>query len=258
MTLILAGIAVSAFACQWLAWRVKLPAILFLLLSGIMLGPVTELLNPDDLFGDVLFPLVSLAVAIILFEGTLTLNFAEIKNQRKVVRRLILVGGVITWAVAAVTVYFLFALPWDLSVLFGAITVVTGPTVIVPMGSISVTVWRELRRRREPLEDWEPDGAEAIRKAADRGDWETFVQLMGGAFVKREEQTLRALHMVADKPGRYGEVVKKILGLVMRGASREIRTRFHEWRIVPRRIVPREQRGDQVAGVGPPPLDLCQ
>lgn len=133
MLLILAGIAVSAFACQWLAWRVKLPAILFLLLSGILLGPVTGLLKPDELFGDLLFPLVSLAVAIILFEGSLTLNLEEIKNQKQVVRRLILVGGIITWVVAATTVHFLFALAWDLSVLFGAITVVTGPTVIVPM-----------------------------------------------------------------------------------------------------------------------------
>ena len=133
MLIALAGIAVIAFACQWLAWRVKLPAILFLLLSGILLGPVANVLNPDQLFGELLFPLISLAVAIILFEGSLTLNFAEIKNQKQVVRRLILIGALVTWFIVAVTTHYLFATTWELSILFGALTVVTGPTVIVPM-----------------------------------------------------------------------------------------------------------------------------
>ena len=133
MLFALGGIAVVAFACQWLAWRVKLPAILFLLLSGILLGPVAQLLNPDRLFGEILFPLISVSVAIILFEGSLTLNFTEIRNQKRVVQRLILYGAAITWLVAAITTHYLFFLPWELSVLFGALTVVTGPTVIVPM-----------------------------------------------------------------------------------------------------------------------------
>lgn len=123
------------------------------------------------------------------------------------------------------------------------------------IGACSVTVWRELRRRTEPLEDWEPEQAEALRKAADDGDWATFVELMGGAFVRRDEQTLRALHVVADKPGIYGDEVRRILGLVMRGAAREIRTRFHEWRVVMRDEPPAAAKG----GHSPPvPLDLCQ
>jgi NhaP-type Na+/H+ or K+/H+ antiporter len=133
MILSLAAIAVVAFACQWLAWRVKLPAILFLLLSGILLGPATGWLNPDQLFGDLLFPLISLSVAIILFEGSLTLNIGEIRNQGKVVRHLIVFGATITWAIVAITTHYLFGLGWELSVLFGALTVVTGPTVIVPL-----------------------------------------------------------------------------------------------------------------------------
>ena len=133
MLFALAGISVIAFACQWLAWRVKLPAILFLLLSGIVLGPLTNVFDPDQLFGELLFPLISLSVAIILFEGSLTLNFDQIKNQKQVVRHLIIIGAAITWAVVAVTSHFLFTLTWEISVLFGALTVVTGPTVIVPM-----------------------------------------------------------------------------------------------------------------------------
>lgn len=132
-TLSFALIALIAFGCQWFAWRVKLPAILFLLAAGIVLGPFTSLVSPDDLLGDLLFPLISLAVAVILFEGSLTLDLSEIRTQRVMVRRLLVVGAGVTWAIVAVAVHFLFGLGWELSVLFGALTVVTGPTVIVPM-----------------------------------------------------------------------------------------------------------------------------
>lgn len=126
-------IGLISFASQWLAWRVKLPAILFLLASGLLIGPVTQQFNPDALFGDLLFPLISLAVAIILFEGSLTLDLKEIRSQKGVVQRLITVGAGITWAVVAIATHYLFGLSWELSILFGALTVVTGPTVIVPM-----------------------------------------------------------------------------------------------------------------------------
>lgn len=128
-----AFIAILAFACQWLAWRVKLPAILFLLASGLIVGPLTGWFDPDPLFGELLFPLISLSVAIILFEGSLTLDFAEIRAQKNVVQRLITIGALVTWAVIAIASHYLFELSWSLSVLFGALTVVTGPTVIVPM-----------------------------------------------------------------------------------------------------------------------------
>jgi NhaP-type Na+/H+ or K+/H+ antiporter len=128
-----AFIGLISFASQWLAWRVKLPAILFLLASGLIIGPVMGVFDPNKLFGDLLFPLISLSVAIILFEGSLTLDLKEIRTQRKVVQRLITVGAAVTWVVIAATVHFLFDLSWELSILFGAVTVVTGPTVIVPM-----------------------------------------------------------------------------------------------------------------------------
>jgi len=75
------------------AWWVRLPAILFLLLFGMLAGPVFGLLNPDDLFGDLLFPLVSLSVAVILFEGSLTLRFSELVGVGSTVRNLVTIGA---------------------------------------------------------------------------------------------------------------------------------------------------------------------
>ena len=59
--LILSGILFAGFACQWVAWRVKLPSILLLLLTGIVVGPLLGWLDPDEVFGDLLEPIVSLA-----------------------------------------------------------------------------------------------------------------------------------------------------------------------------------------------------
>ncbi|MGD8852957.1 MAG: cation:proton antiporter, partial [Gammaproteobacteria bacterium] len=131
--LTIAGIGVITIACQWFAWWVKLPAILFLLLAGLVAGPATGWVRPDDLFGDLLFPFVSLSVAVVLFEGSLTLKFAEIRGLERVVRRMVTSGLLITWAVVAFATYRLLNFPAELAVLFGAFTVVTGPTVIVPM-----------------------------------------------------------------------------------------------------------------------------
>lgn len=119
--------------CQWLGWRLKLPAILFLLLTGILLGPVSGLWNPDEIFGELLFPFVSLGVAIILFEGSLTLRFSEIRGVGRVIRNLTSIGMLITWWVMALAAYWLVDLSVGMSLLFGALVSVTGPTVIVPM-----------------------------------------------------------------------------------------------------------------------------
>lgn len=129
----LAIITVVAFACQWLAWRIKLPAILPLLLTGLALGPATGVLSPQTLFGDLLLPGVSLAVSIILFEGAMTLRFDEIRGLEKTVRRLVTWGALVTWSVVTVSAWWLLKLPLGLALLFGALVVVTGPTVIVPL-----------------------------------------------------------------------------------------------------------------------------
>jgi NhaP-type Na+/H+ or K+/H+ antiporter len=131
--LIISALLVTGIGCQWLAWRLRVPAILFLLLTGLIAGPVLGWLQPDMLFGDLLFPFVSLSVALILFEGGLTLEFHQIRGLRRVIRRLISVGCLATWFLTMLATRLLLGLGWDICLLFGALTVVTGPTVIVPM-----------------------------------------------------------------------------------------------------------------------------
>lgn len=131
--LIVALVLVVAMLCQWLAWRVKLPAILFLLMCGLLAGPITGWLDPDAMFGDLLMPMVSLSVAIILFEGSLTLDLKEIKGVSRVVQRMITVGALVTWVIVAIATRLIFDFSWQVSALFGAVVIVTGPTVIVPM-----------------------------------------------------------------------------------------------------------------------------
>lgn len=133
LVLTLAGIGVLAMLCQWVAWRLRLPAILFLLLAGLAVGPGAGWLDPDALFGHLLFPFISMSVAVILFEGSLTLRFQEIRGLERVVRRLVGTGILITWAVTTVATHYIVGLRWELALLFGAIMVVTGPTVIGPL-----------------------------------------------------------------------------------------------------------------------------
>lgn len=131
--LLLAGIGMIAMLCQWVAWRVHLPAILFLLLAGLAVGPGVGWLDPDALFGDLLFPFISLSVAVILFEGSLSLRFHEIRGLGSVVRRMTGAGILITWAVTTMATHWIIGWSWELALLFGAIMVVTGPTVIGPL-----------------------------------------------------------------------------------------------------------------------------
>lgn len=129
----LALVGLFGFICQWIAWRTRLPGILFLLLTGIVVGPIAGWLNPDELFGDLLFPFVSLAVSVILFEGSLTLKFKEIKGMESAVWRMLTVGLAASWLSISLFTGWLLELDWHLAMLFGALVVVTGPTVIVPM-----------------------------------------------------------------------------------------------------------------------------
>ena len=129
----LGTITFSGIVAQWLAWRFKLPSILFLLIFGFIVGPVTGFLNPDRIFGELLMPIISFSVAIILFEGGLTLRMTELKGIGKVVRNLISIGILITWTSVAGLSYYLLHLSFELSILIGAILVVTGPTVIGPL-----------------------------------------------------------------------------------------------------------------------------
>lgn len=133
MLVIIAGCFGACIFCQWLAWRMKLPAIIFLLTAGILAGPVLGLLSPDLILGDLFSPFVSLSVAIILFEGAITLKWRELLGLQKVVRNMLSFGLLITWIISAVAARFGVGMSWEIAFLFGAITVVTGPTVIAPL-----------------------------------------------------------------------------------------------------------------------------
>ncbi len=129
----LAGILVLGIMAQWLAWMWRIPSILLLLLFGILTGPVFGFLQPDLLFGDLLLPLVSLSVAIILFEGGLTLHYSELKETGAVMGKLISIGALVTWLLCSYFAYLCFGLDLKLSFLLGAILIVSGPTVIGPL-----------------------------------------------------------------------------------------------------------------------------
>ncbi len=129
----IASILVFGIGAQWAAWRFKLPAILLLLISGILAGPVFGFLDPDILMGDLLTPFISVSVAIILFEGGLSLRFSELKDTGGVIGNLVSLGVILTWVIISVSAYYLFGFGWELAILLGAILVVTGPTVIIPL-----------------------------------------------------------------------------------------------------------------------------
>jgi NhaP-type Na+/H+ or K+/H+ antiporter len=133
LTIPLVIVGLLSIACQYFAHRVKLPAILFLLIAGIVVGPVTGFMNADSLFGDLLFPVVSLSVAIILFEGALTLKFSDISGHGAMVRNLCSTGVLVTWIVMTPLAVVSLDISWGLAALFAAIVTVTGPTVIIPM-----------------------------------------------------------------------------------------------------------------------------
>tara|TARA_R110001583_G_scaffold183920_1_gene342797 strand:- start:11585 stop:13516 length:1932 start_codon:yes stop_codon:yes gene_type:complete len=143
----LAGIIILGILAQWVAWRLKLPAILPLILIGLLVGPFSTLYTADGskiiepiwngdkgLFpGESLYYFVSLAISIILFEGGLTLKRSEISSIGPVITKLITLGSVTTFFGAALAAYFLFGLSWQLCFLFSALIIVTGPTVITPI-----------------------------------------------------------------------------------------------------------------------------
>ena len=129
----LAGIVVVGISAQWIAWRFKIPSILLLLFFGFMAGPITGIIDTDEIFGVLLFPVVSLSVAIILFEGGLSLKLSELRATGIVAQRLMTFGMVTSWLLTSWAAYYLLGFDKPLAMLLGAILVVTGPTVIIPL-----------------------------------------------------------------------------------------------------------------------------
>ncbi|MBC2600872.1 cation:proton antiporter domain-containing protein [Puniceicoccus vermicola] len=118
---------------QWCGWRFQIPSILLLLTFGLVAGPGIGLLDPDALFGDLVFPVASIAVAVILFEGGLSLNLKEFRESGTIILRLISIGGLLTWLLSTFFAWLLLGLSLEISLLLGALLVITGPTVIGPM-----------------------------------------------------------------------------------------------------------------------------
>ncbi|MEX2586859.1 MAG: cation:proton antiporter [Actinomycetota bacterium] len=129
----LAAIVIIGVAAQWLAAVIRVPSILLLLSAGLIAGPILGWLNPDELFGELLDPFVSLAVGVILFEGGLSLKIRELEGVAGVTWRLVSFGAITTWIALWFAAAWLLDLPQSLAALLGAILIVSGPTVIIPL-----------------------------------------------------------------------------------------------------------------------------
>ncbi|MEO1051229.1 MAG: sodium:proton antiporter [Bacteroidota bacterium] len=138
----LASILVFGIFAQWLAWRIKQPAILPLIIIGLLIGPGStyltadgsKFIDGDTIFtGDLLFSFVSISVGVILFEGGLTLNLKEVRNQVGTVGNLLFFGSIVTFVGGGIASHYLLGLGWPMAFLFGGLIIVSGPTVVLPI-----------------------------------------------------------------------------------------------------------------------------
>jgi NhaP-type Na+/H+ or K+/H+ antiporter len=139
----LALVTVLGLGAQWLGWRLRIPAIVLLTLCGLLLGPVFGIVRPGETLGDAFQPLIKLGVAAILFEGGLSLRLSELKKAAAGVNRLITLAVVLSLLFGSAAAHWIGGLSWPVAVIFGAIVVVTGPTVILPL-------LRQARLRKRP------------------------------------------------------------------------------------------------------------
>jgi NhaP-type Na+/H+ or K+/H+ antiporter len=126
-------LAIAATA-QVVASRLRIPALIILLPAGFLAGAFVDDLDPQNLLGDTFGPLVSLAVAIVLYDAGLGLRIAHLRgNTRRVVRRLILVGVPITWVVGFCVAVPALGMSAQAAAVLAAILTVSGPTVVGPL-----------------------------------------------------------------------------------------------------------------------------
>ena len=135
---------------QWAAWRLRMPAIVLMLVAGVIVGPVLGVFDPVRDIGPLMGPIISIAVAIILFEGGLTLNFHSLQDAVKGVKRLVFIGAPLGWLTSALALRYGAGLSWESAAVFGGIMIVTGPTVIAPLLRTA-----RLSRRPAALLQWE-------------------------------------------------------------------------------------------------------
>src|SRR5690625_3923722 len=126
-------ILVLGIGSQWVSWKYRLPAIVVMSIAGLIVGPFLDVMNPEESFGGLYNPFISIAVAIILFEGSLNLSFKELRGLGKPVFRIATVGAVIAWTLGSLTAQYMAGLSWEVAYVIGGIFIVTGPTVILPL-----------------------------------------------------------------------------------------------------------------------------
>ena len=118
---------------QWLAWRIQWPSIVIMSVAGLIIGPMMGLINPKEALGELYSPLISLSVAVILFEGSTSLDVRELKGISKSVLRIITFGVFLAWIGGSFAAHFIAGLSLEVAFIIGGLFVVTGPTVIIPL-----------------------------------------------------------------------------------------------------------------------------
>ncbi|RBW71169.1 sodium:proton antiporter [Bacillus taeanensis] len=118
---------------QWVAWRFRLPAIVVMSIVGLLVGPIFGMIDPKEDFGALFHPFISIAVAIILFEGSLNLDFREVSGLGAPVVRIVTIGAFLAWLFGSFAAHYVAGLSWAVAFVIGGLFIVTGPTVILPL-----------------------------------------------------------------------------------------------------------------------------
>ena len=200
-------IAVAGIAAQWLAWRLRLPAIVLLFAVGLIVGPGLQIIRPAEMFGDALRPMMGLAVAIIVFEGGLGLDFRELRAAGGGILRLTAVAVPVSFGLGTLAAHALGRFGWGAAMVFGAITIVTGPTVILPL-----LRHIKLERRAAAFLKWEAIANDPVGAIA------TAVLL--AVLVAQHDESIGAVALAVTA----GLVVAVVLGI---GAALLIKVLFH-------------------------------
>lgn len=120
-------------AAQSLAFHLRLPGIVILLLAGVLLGPDGLGLIHPEVLGEGLYIIIGFAIAVILFEGGMNIDWGRLRREAPTIRRLVTIGAFVTWAGSALVARYVMAWDWRISILFGSLVIVTGPTVVGPL-----------------------------------------------------------------------------------------------------------------------------
>jgi hypothetical protein len=159
---------------QTLAHTLRIPGIVLLLATGLALGPEGLGWIQPGVLGQGLYALVSLSVAVILFEGALNLDVKRLRREGRTIRALVTSGALITWVGGAIAAHFILGWDWRLAILFGAMVIVTGPTVINPLlrslrvkPSLATVLEAAGVAALESWETWVPGNVETFRLRRD-------------------------------------------------------------------------------------------